>query len=470
LRQILFLILFLLLALASALAIAISFIELPDATVRMATGDPNGAYAKLARTWKQELARFGVNLELTEDEGIKARGALLERKAEAGFLVGGLSTSFKYFSYGEKNVITDEDDLRSIGRMFDEPIWVYYRRPDAPIEGLQAFKGKRISVGTKGSGRSSIISMLLHANGITPETEVAVFSYDDFPSDAKPLIEAATSPDAVDVAFLILPSDNQTVKDLLGNPNDILLMTFADLAGAYIGKFPFLSKVVMDKGAFQLDPRIIPTAEITLLNTAPALVVHKNLHPVLVTLLTHATVVKPKSSVDPATGYPVMFFKAGKYPHINDPEYDVHEAATAYHKSGELPLVLQNLGRFNARYGIPFWVTAIVAQHGTKIVLLAIPIFTVLIPFSRIIPTIYAWSIRRRLLRWYDRLKAVEATLDRTEATPTQLSLATEELEQIDRAVSTLRIPRPFSNQLYELRSYVNLVQQRLSTRTGRGA
>jgi hypothetical protein len=273
---------------------------------------------------------------------------------------------------------------------------------------------------------------------------------------------------AVDAAFLILPSDDQIVKDLLGNPNDILLMDFSELAGAYIGKFPFLSEVTMNKGAFQLDPRVIPSAPIGLLNTAPALVIHKKLHPVLVALLTHATVAKPKSSADPATGYPVMFFKAGRYPHINDPEYEVHEAATAYYKSGELPLLLLNLGRFNARHGIPFWVTAVIAQHGTKIVLLAIPIFTILIPLGRSIPTLYVWIIRRRLLRWYDRLKALETTLERAGATPSQVSRLREDLERIDSAVSALRIPRRFSNQLYELRSHINLVQQRLSRRPTR--
>ena len=465
-RQILLLFLGIVVALASALAIAVSFIEMPNATVRMAVGAPDGPYAMLARTWKDELAQFGITLELTQDEGEQARSALLQRNAHAGFLVGGLSTSLKYFSYGKRTVIADEGELRSIGRMFDEPLWVYYRRPEAPIEGLQAFKGKRISVGTKSSGRSNVISMILHANGITPDSEISVFSYDDFPSDAQPLIREAIDPNAVDVAFLILPSDNATVKDLLGNPNDILLMNFSDLAGAYMSKFPFLSQVVMDKGAFQFDPRVIPSAQVTLLDTAPALVVHKNLHPVLATLLTHATVVKPKSGVDSATGYPIMFFKAGKYPHLNDPEYDVHEAATAYHKAGELPLLLHNLGRFNARYGIPFWVTAIIAQHATKIVLLAIPIFTILVPLSRFIPAVYVWTIRRRLLRWYDRLKALEATLDRAEAASAQLSTATRELDEIDRAVSALRFPRRYSNQLYELRSHINLVQQRLSARS----
>jgi hypothetical protein len=147
---------------------------------------------------------------------------------------------------------------------------------------------------------------------------------------------------------------------------------------------------------------------------------------------------------------------------------DTAGATTAYYKSGELPLLLLNLGRFNARHGIPFWVTAVIAQHGTKIVLLAIPIFTILIPLGRSIPTLYVWIIRRRLLRWYDRLKALETTLDRAGATPSQVSRLREDLERIDSAVSALRIPRRFSNQLYELRSHINLVQQRLSRRPSR--
>ncbi len=467
-RQLALLMLGLLVALGIAITVAISFLDLPSATLRIATGASAGAYTKLAETWKDELRQYGVTLVLTEDEGAAARNGVLRREVEAAFIVGGYSTSQKYFSYGKHSVISNEKTLRSLGRMFDEPLWVYYRRPNVPIDGLQAFKGKRISLGTEGSGRSKIVSMILHANGITEPSGTATFSYEDFPSDAEPLIKPMNAPDAVDVAFLILPSDNQTVKDLLSNPNDILLMSFKDLAGAYTSKFPFFSAVTMDKGAFQLDPVIIPSAQITLLNTAPALVVHQDLHPVLATLLTHVTVVKPKSPVDPATGYPVMFFKAGKYPHLDDPEYEVHTASTAYYKSGELPVLLQNLGRFNARHGVPFWVTAVIAQHGTKIVLLAIPIFTVLIPLSRAIPTVYAWIIRRRLLAWYDRLKALEKTLDHADTTPTQIFMATRELEQIDQAVSALRIPRQFSNQLYELRSHINLVQQRLSLRPTR--
>jgi hypothetical protein len=242
-------------------------------------------------------------------------------------------------------------------------------------------------------------------------------------------------------------------------------MDFSDVADAYVGKFPFLSTVVMPKGAHRFDPNIVPTANITLLTAAPALVVHKDMHPALVMLLTHVSVAKPKSGIDPKTGYPVMFHKPGKYPHINDPEYEVHEQAKAYYKSGSLPLVLRNIGPSAAKHDVPFWVTAVTSQHGTQVLLLAIPILSILVPLSRAIPAMYTWVMRRRLLRWYDRLKTLETTVIRADATPSDLTRANDELQTIDDAVRRLRIARPFSDRLYELRTHISLVEQRLSRR-----
>jgi hypothetical protein len=332
------------------------------------------------------------------------------------------------------------------------------------------FKGKRVSAGTRSSGSAQIVTMLLHANGVVDENDLKktskLISFERFPDDAKPLTDDSSSPGAVDVALLFRPSEHPTVNALLQNEK-ILLMDFTALAGAYVNKFPFLSKVVMGAGASQFHPPI-PTVPITLLKTSPALVVHKEMHPILVNLLTHVSVVNPKSGTDPVTGYPVMFHKAGHYPNLNDPEYEIHTIATAYYKVSELPFLLRSLGRFNNRNGIPFKVTAVVAQHGTRIALLAIPILSILIPFSRVIPVLYAWIIRRRLLYWYDRLKTIERTLDRAEATPAQIGVVSEELTKIDDAVSMLRIPRQFSSQHYQLRSHINLVDQRLKTRFSR--
>lgn len=473
-RQVVLLISLVLLTVALAIWGALQFVETPAGTIRLATGGPGSPYTRLAQTWSGELRRFGVTLELRTQEGAGARGALLAGDVDAAFLIGGFSASHKWFSYGlDLQIMDEESELRSLGRMFDEPLWVYYRRQVFAHESLQGFKGKRILIGTQESGTADVVRMLLHANGIPeddrPAEQRTKLIESIVPDDAGPLVGEPNASDAADVAFFFMPSNSGTVKTLLDSPEDILLMDFTDVADAYVGKFPFLSTVVMPRGAHSFDPQIVPTANITLLTAAPALVVRKDLHPALVTLLTHVSVVKPKSGIDPKTGYPVMFHKPGKYPHINDPEYEVHEHAKAYYKSGALPLVLRSIGPTAARHDVPFWVTAVASQHGTQILLLAIPILSILVPLSRAVPALYTWVMRRRLLRWYDRLKTLETTVSRADATPGELTRASDELQTIDDAVRRLRIARPFSDRLYELRTHISLVEQRLSRRRHAG-
>jgi hypothetical protein len=355
--------------------------------------------------------------------------------------------------------------------MFYEPLWVYYRGPDL-ANNLGDFKGRRIMIGSLAGGTANVVALLLRVNSLfgertdwwdppPPDPLPKAFITQDFPPppDTQPLTDDRGAGGAADVAFISLPSDHPTVRFLLHQPN-ILLMDFSAQADAYVARFPFLSKVVMHRGSFRLNPDL-PSAEITLLATAPAVVVSEDLHPALVSLLTHVSWVFPKPGID-QQGYPVVFYRAGQFPSTDDPEFEVNPAAKAYLKSGELPLLLRTVGPFNASIGSPFWVTAVAYQHGTKIVLLAIPILSILIPLSRFLPLFYAWVIRRRLLRWYDRLKTLEKTLGQEEPTPQQVTLVKEELQSIDQAVSRLRIPRQFSGQLYDLRVHINLVEQRL--------
>jgi hypothetical protein len=125
-------------------------------------------------------------------------------------------------------------------------------------------------------------------------------------------------------------------------------------------------------------------------------------------------------------------------------------------------VLLRTVGPLNASLGIPFWVTAFAFLNATKIVLLAIPILSIAIPLTRFLPVLYTWMIRRRLLQWYDRLKEIEVTIDHN-PTSAQLAEADEALKRIDRAVSRLRLPRNFADQLYNLRGHIELVAQKLS-------
>jgi len=343
--------------------------------------------------------------------------------------------------------------LQSVGRMFYEPIWIFYRGPNL-VRSLGEFKGRRIMVGTPTSGTRRVAALLLKANGVTAEN--SKFIEQDFPADAKPL-----TGEGADVAFVSLPPDAQKVQDLLRAPG-ILLMDFSAEAEAYTTRFPFLSKLVMHRGSVEFEPDI-PSADITLLASAPALVVRRDLHPALVSLLTHVASVNPKPGFD-SSGEPVLFFRAGQFPNGNDPEYELDPDARAYYKSGELPTILRVVGPINASIGIPFWATAFAFLNATKILFLAIPILSIAIPLTRFLPMLYTWMIRQRLMRWYDRLKELEFTLDHS-PTPEQRAEVDEGLRRIDRAVQRLKLPRHYSDQLYNLRSHIELVAQKLVPR-----
>lgn len=431
----------------------------PAGKIVIAAGGAGGSYAQLAESYKKELARFGVTLEIKSDlEGAGTLQGVLaaDSGVDAGIIKGGVAGSMQGRLANAADHIMHElqaQRLQSVGRLFYEPLWVFYRGPKQ-VKSLGEFKGRRIMVGSSNSGTRRVVTLLLKANGVTPEN--STFIEQEFPSDGRPL-----TGDGADVAFVALPPDSKRVQDLLRVPN-ILLMDFSAEATAYTARFPFLSAVTLHRGSVEFEPDI-PSADITLLATTPALIVKRELHPALAILLTHATVSSPKPGFDP-TGEPILFYKAGQFPTGNDPEYEVDPDAKAYYKTGELPLILRSVGPFNARLGIPFWVTAFAHQHATKIILLAIPVLSILIPLLRFLPMLYTWTIRRRLLHWYDKLKVLEHTLD-SSPTPVQLAEVHEELERIDRAVSRIKLPLAFSDQLYDLRGHIDLVQQRLTPR-----
>lgn len=431
----------------------------PAGRIVVATGGSVGAYHALASTWRPELARNGVELELRQSaEGFTTLRALLDDKSgiQAGFVKGGLAGSLQGRLASEKAKDWHErelDKLRSIGRLMFEPIWVF-SRGTLPIESLRDLKDKRVLVGLRQSGSRRIANQLLRANGVDKTNATLV--EEELPADAAPLLASEA-----DAALIILPPDSDTVRQLLRVPG-IRLMNFQPEADAYTTRFPALSKVVLRRGAVEFDP-LIPSAHITLLATTTALVARADLHPALASLLAHAIINNPKSAFDKA-GDPVLFHKPGEFPSGNDPEFEVSNEVRQIYKSGELPFLLRVLAPVNASFRMPFSMTAFANAHGAQTALLLIPMLTILVPLMRLGPMIYTWGVRRRLLYWYRQLKVLERSLDRLPA-GADLSQHQAEIDRIDAGVRRIRVPLAFSDQLYDLRGHLDLVRQRLAPR-----
>ena len=180
-----------------------------------------------------------------------------------GSLQGRLATEKAKGRYAEFN------KLRSVGRMFYEPIWVY-SRGDLHVASLRELKGMKIMTGTKESGARRIVNQLLKANGVDKSNATLIDQ--DLPADAAPLFDGRA-----DVAITIASPDSEKMQELL-RVQQIRLMDFAEEAEAYDNRFPALTKVVLRKGSVEFNP-VIPSDDITLLATTATLVVRSECIP-----------------------------------------------------------------------------------------------------------------------------------------------------------------------------------------------
>lgn len=435
----------------------------------MATGNP--IYHGLAETYRADIERNGVTLELRRDlEGFDTLKALVDPNSpvNAGFVKGGVVGSMQGRLAGTKSKDWREGELeklRSIGRLMYEPIWVF-TRGDMPIASLRDLAGKRVLVGTRQSGARRLALQLLRANGLETRTNIPPGVTVD-PARRVTTLEEELTADAsqfkagtADAAILISAPDTERMQKLLREPN-IRLMNFEEEAMAYSNRFPAIGKVVLPTGSVEFSP-LIPSADITLLATTTALVVRANMDPALVNLLTHAVLNHPRSGFD-AAGDPILFHKAAEFPSVNDPEFQVSKDARLIHKSGELPLILRLVAPANQRFGISFSITAFMSAHGAKLVLF-IPVIAVLLPLMRALPSVYNWIVRRRLLYWYRQLKLLERQVDSAEAFA-HVEQSRAEVERIDAAVRRIRVPLAYSDRVYDLRGHIDLVRKQLDAR-----
>jgi TRAP-type uncharacterized transport system substrate-binding protein len=427
-----------------------------EGKIVMATG--SSQYYELAESYRRELERNGIKLEVQRlTEGFTTLKTMLDPNSglNAGFIKGGLVGSLqgRLATEKAKGRYAEFNKLLSVGRVFYEPIWVY-SRGDLHVASLRDLKGMKIFTGTKESGARRIVNQLLKANGVDKTNATLIDQ--DLPADAAPLFDGRA-----DVAITIAPPDSDKMQELV-RVQGIRLMDFSPEAEAYDNRFPALTRVVLRKGSVEFNP-VIPSDDITLLATTAALVIRSDMHPALISLLTHAVVSNPKSGFD-KQGDPVLFYRAGDFPSASDPEFSVPADTRAIYKTGELPFLLRFLAPLNARLGIPFSYTAFINSYAAQVLLILIPLLAVIVPLAKAIPALYTWNVRRKLIYWYRQLKILERNLDSRGAKYDAAAHQTE-LERIDGAVRRIRVPNFFSNELYDLRMHIDLVRQRLSAR-----
>jgi TRAP-type uncharacterized transport system substrate-binding protein len=408
----------------------------PPRRVVLATGTEQGAYAEFGKRYVELLKADGIKVELRATQG-SAENLKLLRDPNSGvdlaFVQGG----------ADRKHGPDEDadaGLVSLGSLFYEPIWVFYRE-DArqrlmqgrPFESLSQLAGWRINVGAQGSGVAVLVDKLIEANRIDPKSlNLARLS------QTPAVVELLEGP--LDAMVFISAPESLMVQMLLQTPG-IGLLPFAQ-AEAYSRQFPFISSVTLPRGVIDLA-RDLPPHDVPLVAPTGTLVARDSTHPALIQLFVQAA-----QQVHGGAGW---FHRKGEFPNARNTERPLAAEAERFYRSG-VP--------FLQRY-LPFWLANLFERMWPVLVTL----IAVLLPLSRMLPPLYEFRVRSRIFRWYGQLRAVEAEVGHRPA-----GELARDLDGLEQRVEGIAVPLSYVDELYALRSHIHLVRRRLQALAAQGA
>ncbi len=402
----------------------------PPRRVTLATGPAQSAYAEFGQRYKKALAADGIKVVLLESEGSSANLQLLrEGAADLAFVQGGT---------GELQP-DDAETLESLGSLFVEPIWLFYREdaarrvtPSGRLTSLAQLRGLRVNVGTPGSGVPTLMDRLLEANRVDP-TRVRRTQLAQTPATVDFLAGR------LDALVFASAPESLMVQMLLQTPG-VRLMDFPQNE-AYGRRFPFLSPVTLPRGVVDLAGDVPPT-DVRLVASTTSLLAREGTHPALLQLFAQ--------NAQTLHGSAGWFNRARDFPNTRHSELPI--AAEGERAINGSPPLLQ-------RY-LPFWLANLIERMWLVLgVLLA-----AMLPLSRIVPPLYQFRVRSRVFRWYGRLREIEDEMEVGQSTPQALRA---QLDKLEAQVEKVSVPLSYAEELYALRNHIHLVRRKLRPAPG---
>jgi TRAP-type uncharacterized transport system substrate-binding protein len=406
-------------AVAILLAAGVYIFEtLPPRTIVMATGAEGGANHEFGIRYRDILAQSGVKVQLLPTTGGLENLARLRDPRSGvgvGFIQGGTTTQ------------KESPDIESLGTVFYEPLWFFYRSEIG--DNIQALRGRRLSIGPEGSGARALAlelvkkfkldSVIGELSGHPPQVAAAKLIAGD-----------------IDAALIVTAWESPVVQQLITAKG--VALASVPRADAYIAHFPFLNKLVLPAGVGDfLNNR--PPTDVVMLAPKGSLAVRADLHPAIQhLLLTAATQIHSP---------PGIFQKAGQFPAAEAIDIPLSDEAQRFYKNGR-PFFQEHL---------PFWMATLVE----RMLVVFIPLAVLLYPLFKFLPQMYDWLMQSRILRLYDEMRSIEKEIE-SEGQVHNLDAIGVKLDQLSQRANQLRLPTTYASMLYTLRSHINLVRARL--------
>jgi len=399
----------------------------PPHSITIATGAENGGYHRYGLRLKAALEKKGLKVTIRPTAGTIENLKLLSDPQSGVSVAFGQGGTERFYN-------GDKDDVRGLGSVFYEPLWVFYRK-SANLESFSDLKRVKVAMGKNGSGTQMLSEVLLRENNIPTNCWVRLGSTDAI---------KALDENRVQAMFLVAPV-NDPMDIHKPHPDIYRLMADTNLAifpakraQAYVSRLPHLAVVTVGEGLFDLEKNY-PPEPLTLISPMGTLICRYDLNGAIASLILQTC-----REIQGENGW---LEKPGEFPSAKGVSFELLPEARQFHDKG--PSFIYKV--------LPFWAANMV----NRLWIMLIPLVTLMIPSVKLAVPMYRWRFRRKIATHYRFLRNIDhrivnGTIDKS------IDQDIAQLLKYEDDLARLSIPIMFAGDYYALRLHVRYLRGRL--------
>jgi TRAP-type uncharacterized transport system substrate-binding protein len=399
----------------------------PSKHIYFATSYPSSDWHNFVKKTTVALDEKGIDVTLIDTDGAVDNVIRLNDPKDKANVA---------FSYGAALNHDQIHGIYSLGSLFYEPVWIFYRKNKIhDLKSMKDLANYKVGLGPAKSGSFMIAKKLLL------DLNVDITKNSNFVSSSFVDIHKKFLKGDLDAIIIVSTYLDPIVQNLMREPK-VALYSFSN-ANAYERKYNYLEAVNIPAGSIDLLNQI-PPKDIELISTTASLVVRKDLHPdlQLALLMTIKEVIGSSSSL--------FFAKRNEFPAYVDPSIPISPIARRFYDYGP---------PHTAQY-LPYWLAGFFERSW----LLILALFAIIYPLTKLNIHLRKFRFTLKERPHYEELLAMEKRLCTEKLSEREKQQFLDDLDKMNKHAIEAGVPVGEEVDHFNFLNAINLMRIKIAS------
>jgi len=411
-----------------ALFLVIFYLDpFPSKHIYFATSYPSSDWHNFVKKTTVALNEKGLDVTLIDTDGA------VDNVIRMNSLKDNVNVAFTYGAALNHDQI---HGIYSLGSLFYEPVWIFYRKNKIhDLKSMKDLANYKVGLGPAKSGSFIIAKKLLL------DLNVDITKNSNFVSSSFIDIHEKFLKGDLDAIMIVSTYLDPIVQNLMREPK-VALYSFSN-ASAYERKYNYLEAVNIPAGSIDLLNQI-PPKDIELISTTASLVVRKDLHPdlQLALLMTIKEVIRSSSNL--------FFAKRNEFPAYVDPSIPISPIAQRFYDYGP---------PHTAQY-LPYWLAGFVDRSW----LFILALFAIIYPLTKLNIHLRKFRFTLKEQPHYEELLAMEKRLCTEKLSEREKQQLLDDLDKMNKHAIEAGVPIGDEADHFSFLNAINLMRIKIAS------